>query len=253
MGRGMWGGALVGGAFGALMAVGGVALLDGADAACAAIRAQGRATHYEIRSGGGNCGYYAPPDDRLYVALGPEEFGKAGACGGYLDVTGPNGKVRVKVVDSCPMCEPGEIDLSRTAFARLAPLTRGIVPVTYTKVIDPPMPALSAGVRKGSNPYWLSLFFIDHGNPLVKVRARAAGRPWQDLVHTDYNAWQAPRGLGPGPFSAEITDDQGHTATLRGIEMEIGAVQPTRVRLYDGAKTTGHPSRSPIETCSSSP
>jgi expansin (peptidoglycan-binding protein) len=56
----------------------------------------GRATYYTLASGGGNCSYPGPPADNLYVALGPGEYAAAAPCGGYLDVTGPMGAVRVK-------------------------------------------------------------------------------------------------------------------------------------------------------------
>lgn len=233
--RRLWTGAAVGSAVGALAAALALSLFSKAAPACALAPSQGRASHYEIQSGGGNCGYDRPPADDLYVALGPAEYAGAAACGGYLRVEGPHGSVRVKVVDQCPACKPGELDLSERAFARLAPLGRGLVPITYGRVTDPPMPPMSFTVRKGSSAYWLSLSVLDHGNPLTRVRAKAPGRPWQTLVHTGYNAWQATRGLGPGPFTVEVADDRGHRATASGIRLAIGALQPTRVRLYGAA------------------
>lgn len=82
----------------------------------------GEATHYVLQSGGGNCSYPGPPADQLYVALPPSQYGAASACGSYLDVTGPNGSVQVEVVNQCPECQTGHIDLSDQAFERIAPL-----------------------------------------------------------------------------------------------------------------------------------
>ena len=84
----------------------------------------GEATHYELAAGGmGNCSYPSPAAGQLYVALSPSEYGGSAACGSYLQVTGPDGSVTVEVVDQCPECQAGHIDLSEQAFARIAPLS----------------------------------------------------------------------------------------------------------------------------------
>ena len=144
-------------------------------------QASGEATHYELAAGGmGNCSYPSPPAGQLYVALAPSEYGAAAACGSYLQVSGPDGSVTVEVVDQCPECQAGHIDLSEQAFARIAPLSAGLVPVSYHTVTDPPLPApLSMLVKTGSSAYYLALLPINNGNPLASVAVRqgsGAGR-----------------------------------------------------------------------------
>jgi expansin (peptidoglycan-binding protein) len=96
----------------------------------AGARTSGEATHYELAAGGmGNCSYPSPSAGQLYVALSPPEYAAA-ACGSYLQVTGPDGSVTVEVIDQCPECQAGHIDLSEQAFARIAPLNAGLVPVS---------------------------------------------------------------------------------------------------------------------------
>ncbi len=71
--------------------------------------------------------------------------------------------MRVKVVDQCPECAAGHIDLSEAAFARLAPLSAGLVNVSYTPVTDPPLPGpVSVEVKQGSSQYWLALLARQH-------------------------------------------------------------------------------------------
>ena len=111
----------------------GTAAVTGAASTGAAVSGQtsGEATHYELAAGGmGNCSYPSPPAGQLYVALSPSEYGGAAACGSYLQVTGPDGSVTAEVIDQCPECQAGHIDLSEQAFARIAPLSAGLVPVT---------------------------------------------------------------------------------------------------------------------------
>jgi hypothetical protein len=168
------------------------------------------------------------------VALPPSEYASAAACGGYLQVSGPDGSVKVKVIDQCPDCAAGHIDLSEAAFARLAPLSAGLINVTYTSVTDPPLPGpVSIEVKQGSSQYWLALLAGNTGNPLASVQVQTASG-WLSLARASYNYWIAPSGAGPGPFTVRLTDTQGHQATVPGIALSPGVTQPTRALMYGG-------------------
>jgi expansin (peptidoglycan-binding protein) len=242
-----------------LAAVVGVALVLQAsgDAACAATGAlpaappigdavhRGKATFYTPAAGaGGNCSYVGPPADDLYVALSPGEYADAAACGGYLDVTGPRGTVRVKIVDQCPECPAGHVDLSREAFARIADPVRGVVPVTYRAVVNPRLPGpLSFRIKEGASQWWFAVLVIDHGNPLRTVEVRPAGGGWQRVTRTDFNYWLRDSGLGPGPYAIRVTDVYGRRATVTGIRMSPERIQRTGVFMYGrgGGSTAGRP------------
>ncbi|GIJ80079.1 expansin EXLX1 family cellulose-binding protein [Micromonospora phaseoli] len=259
---------LAGGAVAALATVLGLslALSSGAAPACAApARAaallappaagtlnKGKATFYDSKGAGGNCSYPAAPADRLYVALGPSEYADGAACGGYLDVTGPKGKVRVMVMDQCPECAPGHVDLSREAFARIAEPVQGIVNVSYRMVGDPPLAGpLTFRIKEGASRYWFAVLVAGHGNPLraVEVRQGSSGA-WRAASRESYNYWLIDSGAGPGPYQIRVTDTRGHRATATGIRMAPGQVQRSTVRMYgatSGGSTTStrSPSASP--------
>ena len=191
------------------------------------------ATHYVLQ-GLPNCSHPDAPSDGLYVALPPSEYASAAACGGYLQVSGPDGSVRVKVIDQCPDCAAGHIDLSEAAFARLAPLSAGLISVTYTSVTDPPLPGpVSLEVKQGSSQYWLALLADNTGDPLASVQVQTASG-WLSLARASYNYWIAPSGAGPGPFTVRLTDTQGHQATVPGIALSPGVTQPTQAWMYGG-------------------
>jgi expansin (peptidoglycan-binding protein) len=204
----------------------------------------GIATNYDSVDGG-NCSLPGPPADHLDVALSHVEYGTADACGGYLDVTGPGGTIRVLITNQCPECPVGHIDLSRTAFARLAPLEAGEIPVSYTLVRDPPVAQpIAVRVKTGSSRWWLQIQALDHGNPIARFELLTADG-WRSLVHTDDNFWMAENpGPGDGPFSVRITDIYGQTATADGIELAPDVVQRTGARLY-GSGAGGAPSPVP--------
>ena len=197
----------------------------------------GEATHYELAAGGmGNCSYPSPAAGQLYVALSPPEYGGSAACGSYLQVNGPDGSVTVEVVDQCPECQAGHIDLSEQAFARIAPLSAGLVPVSYRTLADPPLPApLSMLVKTGSSAYYLALLPINNGNPLASVAVRQDSGGWQELARTTYGYWLASSGAGPGPFTVRLTDSLGHQAMVNGITISPGVAQSTAASMYGAA------------------
>jgi expansin (peptidoglycan-binding protein) len=217
------------------------------------------ATHYQLQ-GLPNCSYPAPPADGLYAALPAAEYASAARCGSYVQITGPHGAtVRVKVVDQCPDCAAGHIDLSEAAFAKLAPLSAGLIDVSYAPVADPALPGpLTVQVKQGSSRYWLALLADNTGNSLSSVAVRS-GASWLPMTQASYNYWITSSGAGPGPFTVRLTDSRGNQATLNGITLSPGVTQRTATLMYGAggqqaagpaatAATAGVPSRSPGAT-----
>jgi hypothetical protein len=247
-----WRWPLVGlGAGGGVLAIAGLALAVGVgqiagSPACAAVLSAAAAggtgaqtaTHYVLQ-GLPNCSYPSPPANGLFVALPAPEYASAAQCGGYLQVSGPDGSVRVKVIDQCPECAAGHIDLSEAAFARLAPLSAGLINVSYTYLSDPPLPGpVSIEVKQGSSQYWLALLADNTGNPLAAVQVQTSSG-WLSLARASYNYWLAPSGAGPGPFTVRLTDTQGHLVTVAGITLRPDSVQQTSTWMYGGGSDPG--------------
>ncbi|MFD6635877.1 expansin EXLX1 family cellulose-binding protein [Micromonospora chalcea] len=195
----------------------------------------GKATFYDSAGAGGNCSRPAAPANRMYVALGPSEYAAGASCGGFLDVTGPRGTVRVLVMDQCPECAPGHLDLSAEAFARIADPVQGVVKVSYRAVVNPPLSGpLTFRMKEGSSQWWFAVLVGDHGNPLRSVEVRQNGS-WRAAQRQDYNYWLIESGAGPGPYAIRVTDVYGNRATATGVRMLPGQVQRSAVRMY-GAK-----------------
>ncbi len=226
-----------------MVTVGAVAAATGLSSrACAAMlplaaTTTGQATFYTLGSQG-NCSYPAPAD-KLYVALPPSEYSAAGACGSYLQVTGPKGSVRVKVIDQCPECVSGHIDLSAEAFARIADPVKGIVAVTYRTLVDPPLPGpVTVRVKEGSSQWWLALRVDNTGNAVSSVSVSSGGGGWRNLRRTDYNYWLADAGAGKGPFRVRVTDTQGHTVVVDDVAIRPGQIVDSGTTMYGGVATS---------------
>ena len=210
-------------------AVGVALVLQNSGSACAAppstTAKKGKATYFDLEGGLGNCSFPEPP--QLFVALSPAEYAGAAPCGSYLDVTGPKGKVRVKVIDSCPPCTPGHIDLSYAAFKKIGEPVQGIIPISYRVVPNPKVPGpLSVRLKEGSSKYWISVLIDNHAHRLTSVKI--AGRSAQ---RESFNYWTVPAGAGRGPFKITVTDVYGRSATLSNIKLAPGLTQRTSALL----------------------
>jgi expansin len=106
---------------------------SGADAALGP-EESGEATYYAA-DGTGACGFKATTNLDV-AAMNKAQYSKAN-CGKCVSVTGPKGVVVVRIVDLCPGCSSGDLDLSKTAFAKIANLSAGRVAITWHFVACP--------------------------------------------------------------------------------------------------------------------
>ncbi|MFE2061098.1 RlpA-like double-psi beta-barrel domain-containing protein [Streptomyces sp. NPDC059467] len=73
-------------------------------------------------------------------------------CGAYVHVRAANGAaITVRITNECPLpCAPGQLDLSRQAFADLADLKVGRIPITWSLVSLSTSPT-GAASRRSAN------------------------------------------------------------------------------------------------------
>jgi expansin (peptidoglycan-binding protein) len=186
---------------------------------------QGIATYYSA-TGEGACSFAPSPEDLMVAAMNAEEYENAAACGSYVQVSGPQGAITVRIVDLCPECKAGHLDLSQEAFGRIADPVQGVVPITWQVV----SPALSGPIRyhfkEGSNPWWTAVQIRNHRNPIAKLEYFTPDGHWVPVRRTSYNYFvQTNPGMGPGPYSFRVTDRYGNLLVDTGLpHVENGSV-----------------------------
>jgi expansin (peptidoglycan-binding protein) len=195
---------------------------------------QGIATYYDA-TGDGACMFGASPNDLMVAAMNAQEFNNAAVCGEYVHVKGPKGEITVRIVDLCPECLAGHLDLSQEAFAKIADLPLGRVPITWQLV----SPALSGPIgyhfMDASNPWWTAVQIRNHRNPVVKVEYLNPGGQWVSLPRTSYNYFvQTNPGMGAGPYALRVTDSYGAVLTDSGIPHTPGATQNGAAQFPNG-------------------
>jgi expansin (peptidoglycan-binding protein) len=197
-----------------------------------AVPAQPGEARYYALGPGVACSLPNLPLDGFYVGISTTEYGRADLCGGYLDVHGPRGDVRVLIADRCPGCAPGQLDLSTAAFEQVADRSDGVAQIRYTVVRDPiPAPEVAYQVKPDSSAQWFAMLVTGTGNPIQRVAVRpSSGGNWQELNRGMDNYWTIS-GAGAGPFDAQVVDIQGHQVGIFGIAIEPGR-KSTGARLY---------------------
>jgi len=186
--------------------------------------AMGEGTYYDA-DGTGNCSFDASTD-LMVAAMNGVDYNTAAWCGACLEVTGPSGAVVVRIVDQCPGCAHGDLDLSPQAFERIAPLSAGRVAITWHEVACEVSGPIAYHFKDGANAYWTAIQIRNHRYPIAKVEAQQAGA-WQAIPRVDYNYFVQSSGLGPGPYALRVTDTRGHT------------VEDAAVALGDNVTRTG--------------
>ncbi|WP_446749178.1 expansin EXLX1 family cellulose-binding protein [Sphaerotilus natans] len=184
---------------------------------------QGIATHYDA-TGPVSCAFDLDPRERMIAAMNEEQYGQADWCGAQVRVEGPQGNsIVVRIVNRCPECKAGHLDLSREAFAQLADLVTGKVQIRWQLVSPPLQGPIAYHFKRESNPYWLAVQVRNHRNPLVRLEYEA-GDQWVEVPRKDYNYFemQLP-GRGPRDYRFRVTDLFGHQLVDDGIRFRANA------------------------------
>lgn len=170
--------------------------------------ATGEATYYSA-TGEGSCSFDAS-SDKLVAALNGADYGNAELCGACMAVTGPQGSVTVRVVDKCPGCAKGDLDLSREAFEKISPLSAGRVDIRWKLVPCDVEGGLGYHFKDGSSKYWSAIQVRNHKYPIAKLEAKDASGTYKPIARESYNYFVAANSqLGAGPFTFRVTDTRG--------------------------------------------
>ncbi len=178
----------------------------------------GEATYYDFADGSGNCSFPATPDDLMVGAMNHTDYAGSAVCGSCVRIEGPEGTVDVRIVDQCPECPVGDIDLSPDAFAMIAPLEAGRVDISWQTISCPVEGPVVYHFKDGSNPYWTAVQIRNHRHAIASFAVEQDGG-WVDVPRVDYNFFVKDDGMGEGPLSFRITDVLGNTLEDSGIPL----------------------------------
>lgn len=185
----------------------------------------GEATFYRWANGGGACLFDTSSTDLLIGAMNAVDYDNALACGTCVRVSGPDGEIAIRIVDLCPECNQGDIDLSPFAFSLLADTNRGRVPITWQVIPCEVVGPIVYRFKDGSNQWWTAVQVRNHRYPIVKLEFLTEQGTFKSVNRTSYNYFVEEDGMGTGPFTFRVTDIYGHVLTDSGIvHIENGTI-----------------------------
>jgi len=160
------------------------------------------------------------PNDMDVAALNSPDWSGSSLCGACAEVTGPNGSVTIRIVDLCPECKTGDLDLSPEAFGKIATMSAGRVAITWKLVTCNVTGPVRYKYKDGSNQWWTAVQVQNHRIPVTGLEFSVAGAAYQTMQRMDYNYFLTESGFGSNPVRVRVTVVDGQT-----LEDDLPAVQ----------------------------
>ncbi|EFX06552.1 extracellular cellulase [Grosmannia clavigera kw1407] len=183
----------------------------------------GEATFYGGNVVGGACSLsaYTLPSSLFGTAYSGAVWDNAANCGRCVQVTGPSGSsIKAMIVDECPECAEGHLDLFQNAFAELADISKGVISTSYSFVecgISSPIVLHS---KSGTSAYWFSMQVINANEGVAKFEVSTdGGSTWQSTTRSDYNFFENASGFGTSTVDVRITSTSGTTIEVSSVSV----------------------------------
>lgn len=186
----------------------------------------GEGTYYGA-TGAGACSYDPSPQSLLVAAMNAPQWQGSAVCGMCVEVTGPKGPqntVVVRIVDLCPECKSGDLDLSQEAFAHIAEVAAGRVPITWRPVACAVTGPLSYRFKEGSSQWWMGIQVRNSRLPIQKLALQDGANVTPMKAETyGYFTLSSPSGR-PGPYTLQVTALGGQVVTEPGVVLRDAQV-----------------------------
>ncbi|KAI0514819.1 carbohydrate-binding module family 63 protein [Xylaria bambusicola] len=183
---------------------------------------KGTSTFYGGNLNGGTCSFttYSLPSGIYGTAFSGSAWNSAAHCGACLDVTANGKTITVMIVDKCPECDEGHLDLFEDAFNVFASSSTGLLPTSYTFVDCPISSPLVLHNKSGTSAYWFSMQVVNANEPVSKLEVSTdGGSTWKSTKRQDYNFFENPSGFGTDTVTVRVTSESGSTVTVRNVSV----------------------------------
>ncbi|KAJ9142916.1 Rare lipoprotein A [Pleurostoma richardsiae] len=183
----------------------------------------GESTFYGGNLAGGMCSFstYTLPAGLYGTAFSGSAWDSAANCGACVKVTGPNGNsITAMIVDQCPECDAGHLDLFQDAFEQLGDLSAGIISTSYTFVPCGITSPIVLHNKSGTSAYWFSMQVVNANEPVAKLEVSTdGGSTWQATTRQSYNFFENSSGFGTSSVDVRVTSQGGKTIVVNGVSV----------------------------------
>lgn len=193
----------------------------------------GFATSYSYVPGSGACSFTGDDFGSLVAAANPVDYAGSKLCGSYVQVTGPLGSVAVRIVDLCPSCAAGDLDLNAAAFGSIANPGDRRVPITWRTTADPAPNDVFVQQSAGTNTFLLQIQPRDGLYGIASVEYLAPSG-YVSAHRESYNYFTVDGSVAPvplaSPFTLRVTDVNGQAMVVPGIPLAANHLHPTNAQ-----------------------
>jgi len=202
--------------------------LGGTDSSCKPDTAthMGDGTYYTTADGSGNCSFDPSPQDLMVGAMNHTDYAASAVCGSCVELAGPKGTIKIRIVDQCPECKQGDIDLAPSAFDQMADHAQGRVKISWHYMACPSMGPVIYHFKDGSNAFWTAVELRNHRYAIKSFSYKTKDGSFKDVARLDYNYFVDDKGMGPGPYTFRVTDIYNHVIEDTGIALKAMADVP---------------------------
>jgi len=181
----------------------------------------GEGTFYDGVAGGtfGNCSLPVATGDYMHCALNNFDYDGSNACGACIEVTGAKGSVILNVVDRCPECASGDVDMTMEAFEMIADVIDGRVPISWKFV---PCETISnnetikINFKEGSSEFWTAIQFREINHAVSKMEYQLPDNTWKNTNRELFNFFIETSGI-PSPMNLRVTSILGEELIFENI------------------------------------
>lgn len=125
-----------------------------------------------------------------------------------------------QVVDQCPECNEGHLDLFEDAFEKLGTKSAGIIATSYTKVACGISSPIVLHNKSGTSAYWFSMQVVNSNEPVSKLEVSTdGGKTWKSTKRAEYNFFENSSGFGTDSVDVRVTSVSGGTITVSGVSV----------------------------------
>ena len=183
---------------------------------------KGEGTYYDGIAGtsSGNCSLPVADGDYFHCAINDFMYNNSEACGACVIVTGPKGSITLQVVDRCPECASGDIDMTEEAFSQIADVVDGRVPITwkYTTCENNINNNIQIVFKEGSSEFWTGVQFRNSTHAIASMEYQLTNGNWNAVTSEEYNYFIASEGIS-SPMNLRVTSVLGDQLVFENINL----------------------------------
>lgn len=183
----------------------------------------GEGTYYGGIDGtsSGNCSLPIALGDYFYAAMNTTDYDGSAACGACIELTGVKGTVTLRIVDRCPECKPGDVDMTVQAFGAIAEVIDGRVPIHWKYVpCDAQDTTIKINFKEGSSQYWTAIQFRNLNYGIATMDYKDGNGVWQNVPRALFNFFIKEEGI-PSPMALRITAVTGEQLIFENVPLVL--------------------------------